>query len=336
MSLLNEVNLSTNSKTYLSIAAFLLLRTSVAAENPVPDLSHREKVTIAFGSCIENPRNAIWRSIAAKGPDLLLFLGDNIYLEEQHYQSRSEIESRYRDIFLWPGLRSLIEKIPSYAIWDDHDFGADNSDSSFPHHQLSRKAFISHWRNPGPPPGLEASIAFKLQFGGIVILMTDNRSYRINSTPKREGVIFGKKQLNWIVEELLSPEVDVVLLVSGHQLLSSAGDHESMLAYPTERKQLLGAIRRASGKVAILSGDLHYAEILEVKLGDKVVPEITASPFAADLRPRNKIRNEKLRRGVYSEGINFGTVEILRLERRYLITLRIHDRAGKVVLEYQL
>jgi alkaline phosphatase D len=101
-------------------------------------------VRIATGSCayMNDPASTgpgkpygggeeIFDSIAATAPDLMLWLGDNIYLNESDYTSRHGIDRRYRYYRDHPAMRRLWTAAPHVAIWDDHDFGPDNSDSSY-------------------------------------------------------------------------------------------------------------------------------------------------------------------------------------------------------------
>lgn len=102
---------------------------------------------IAFTSCtdpIDDDKQRVWRSISTHSPDILLLLGDNVYMDygfsffSDHplYCSRSWSEQRFADelyrrylmqseIENFRGLISSVDTIG--AIWDDHDFAWNNS-----------------------------------------------------------------------------------------------------------------------------------------------------------------------------------------------------------------
>ncbi|MES2572805.1 MAG: hypothetical protein V4710_22470, partial [Verrucomicrobiota bacterium] len=103
---------------------------------PLPGTSGRQR--IAFGSCVGETQifaAPAWAELAERrelGPqgggfDLLLMLGDN------HYANTTEIaklRTHYTAHRLTAGWRDLSARTPIYAIWDDHDFGPDNSDGT--------------------------------------------------------------------------------------------------------------------------------------------------------------------------------------------------------------
>jgi alkaline phosphatase D len=59
--------------------------------------------------------------------DVMLWLGDNIYLREADWTSRTGILRRHTHTRSFPALQPFLLSRPHYAIWDDHDFGPDNS-----------------------------------------------------------------------------------------------------------------------------------------------------------------------------------------------------------------
>ncbi|MEM9159043.1 MAG: hypothetical protein AAGB46_08325 [Verrucomicrobiota bacterium] len=73
----------------------------------------------------------IFESIYEKRPDLMIWLGDNIYLGEEDWTSRTGFFRRYDHFRKQPYLRALNATAHHYAIWDDHDYGPNNSGESF-------------------------------------------------------------------------------------------------------------------------------------------------------------------------------------------------------------
>ena len=70
----------------------------------------------------------IFTQIHAKQPDLMLWLGDNVYLREADWNSITGIHYRNTHTRSLPELQALLGSSHHYAIWDDHDFGPNNSD----------------------------------------------------------------------------------------------------------------------------------------------------------------------------------------------------------------
>ena len=73
----------------------------------------------------------IFNSINKKNPDFMLWLGDNTYLRESDWNSRTGFIKRYSHTRALSELQPLLASTHHYATWDDHDYGPNNSDGSF-------------------------------------------------------------------------------------------------------------------------------------------------------------------------------------------------------------
>lgn len=296
----------------------------------VPAVCFGEPVKIGFGSCIKDPSIGPWEAIAEKQPDLFIFLGDNVYLKKKEWKKYKRIRKKYKEIFGHPSLRTLLDGVKVGAVWDDHDFGPNNSDSSNKHKKKTLKAFREQWGTPASPDQLSESIAHSVRIKNLLLIFTDNRSYRRN--PERIApTLFGEKQLEWIEERIKTTDAEVIVFVSGGQILpTSAPKGEGAWQFPEERERLIQLFSSAKQPLVIVSGDKHFAEILELETSGKGILEVTASPLAAGMElvhPRPK----DLSRGSHFDGVNFGMLEV---ESRS-ITAKIYDRQGKMVLSHQ-
>jgi len=90
----------------------------------------------------------ILQAIYEKQPDAMLWLGDNVYLREVDWNTRSGMIKRYTHTRSVPEMQPLLGSVHHYAIWDDHDYGPNNSDRSFIHKDQSREVFELFWANP--------------------------------------------------------------------------------------------------------------------------------------------------------------------------------------------
>ena len=105
--------------------------------------------TVAFGSCAyvnDAPYDralaptgkpyggdpGIFASIAAKKPDVMLWLGDYLYLREADYGSPSGMAARWRFDRSQPQVQTLLRTGNHYAIWDDHDYRDADSAQNLP------------------------------------------------------------------------------------------------------------------------------------------------------------------------------------------------------------
>ncbi|MGB3074710.1 MAG: hypothetical protein WBB36_05290, partial [Chitinophagales bacterium] len=101
---------------------------------PAPDFS------FLFGSCayINDPPTdrpgevyglspRIFDTMAKVKTDFMLWLGDNTYTRESDYTSKSGFYYRYTHTRKCSNMQQLLSSRPNYAIWDDHDYGPNDS-----------------------------------------------------------------------------------------------------------------------------------------------------------------------------------------------------------------
>ena len=77
----------------------------------------------------------------------MIWLGDNVYFREPD-DSRTGVYHRYSHDRSLPELQPLLGSVHHYAIWDDHDYGPNNSDRSFIYKNITLQAFKDFWANP--------------------------------------------------------------------------------------------------------------------------------------------------------------------------------------------
>jgi alkaline phosphatase D len=106
---------------------------------PAPDF------TAMFGSCLYVNEEAydrpgqpygsdfgILAAMASERPDLMLWLGDNLYTREADFYSPTGLAARYWHDRALPSLQPLLAATSNYATWDDHDYGTNDSDATYP------------------------------------------------------------------------------------------------------------------------------------------------------------------------------------------------------------
>ena len=118
-------------------------------------------ITIAIGSCFflgdANPRcgQAAARRRSSRSstpsprikPDLMLWLGDNLYLQRPDFLDPASMAMRYRRQRAFAPLQRLLTAAPQLAIWDDHDYGPNDSDASYVLKGETLRLFQRYWPN---------------------------------------------------------------------------------------------------------------------------------------------------------------------------------------------
>ena len=100
--------------------------------------------------------------------------------------------------------------MPQYAIWDDHDYGPDNSGTSYGLKEVSREIFKKYWCNPFYGED-QKGIYSQISYSDMDLFLTDDRWWRsadeledsIDGKPNPEKHFFGEKQLNWLEDALV-------------------------------------------------------------------------------------------------------------------------------------
>jgi alkaline phosphatase D len=227
----------------------------------------------------------IFESMAADAPDMMLWLGDNIYLREVDFQSYSGFLHRYTHTRSTPEMGSLLKACPNYAIWDDHDFGPNDSDGSWVHADWSRESFKTFWSNPSYGlPDAPRCISTAFRFVDMEFFLLDNRTYRVNHYNKtNEPQVLGQDQIDWLIQALRKSRAPYKFVVVGGQVLSDAAVYENVAQFPSERQQILERIEAEDIRgVVFLSGDRHTTELSELTLANgRKVYDLTVSPLTS-------------------------------------------------------
>ena len=126
----------------LSLFLCLTWTATVFAQQPVS--------RIVFGSCIKQDYPIpILLTIRKEAPQLLLFLGDNIYADTE---DMAEMRGKYAKLAANRDFRALRDSIPLLATWDDHDYGVNDGGADYPKRFESQKEFLDFWQVPKDSP----------------------------------------------------------------------------------------------------------------------------------------------------------------------------------------
>jgi alkaline phosphatase D len=281
---------------------------------------------IAVGSCYYrndpadvggwNPSDeyGIFDAIARQRPDAMLWLGDNVYLREQDWTSRTGMLDRYTHQRSLPELQPLLGSVHHYAIWDDHDYGPNDSDRSFRGKDLVREVFQLFWGNPGYGIDRSPGITTRFAWGDAEFFLLDDRWNRTpNFRTTGERRILGSAQIDWLLDALASSFAPLKVVVMGGQILNPVRTAETYATFPEEREELLRRIaeERVRG-VLLVTGDRHFSELSRLErpgsypLYDFTVSPLTVTPVGNAEREPNTLRVP----GTLVTRRNFGMLEL--------------------------
>lgn len=305
--------------------------------------------TMAVGSCayinepdVDRPGLpygqdlGIFSAIQEQQPDAMLWLGDNVYLREVDWYSRTGIQHRYTHMRSQPELQPLLANTHHYAIWDDHDFGPNDSDRSYIHKDKTREAFDLFWGNPTTGlPGQNGITTF-FQWADIDFFLLDNRTFRSpNNCKTCSPTLLGEEQLNWLIEALTYSQAPFKIVAIGGQVLNPAPVFENMANHhASERTELLRRIE-AEGitGVIFLSGDRHHTELSKLTFDSGIdIYDWTVSPLTSTPSTKNENEGNTLRMGgTYVNEQNFGTLTVEGPRTDRTLTMSVFDRKGRLI-----
>ncbi|GAA4359111.1 alkaline phosphatase D family protein [Hymenobacter saemangeumensis] len=280
----------------------------------------------------------IFSSINAQRPDFMLWLGDNTYLREADWNTRTGIYHRYSHSRAVPEMQPLLARTHNYAIWDDHDYGPNDSDRSFAMKETTRAAFRDFWANPnyGPAGGAYGSF----EWSDVQVFLLDNRWFRSsNSYNTKEGSYLGREQLSWLLDALTASQATFKLIAVGGQVLNPAKVFENYSNYEQERAALLQGIadRRISG-VVFLDGDRHHTELTKLERpGTYPLYDFTCSPLtsSAATGARTEANTGRVE-GTFVAERNFALIDVSGPRASRQLKISVLDQAGKLLWERSL
>ncbi|MFP5458631.1 MAG: hypothetical protein ACLGG7_07855 [Bacteriovoracia bacterium] len=120
-----------------------------------------EGMTFVVGSCSDHRytenQSEVWNAVAAKKPEWLFLIGDNLYSvhKDTEVRSESQLWQAYVDSRQTLELYYLKDLIPTHAIWDDNDYGQKDGGSDYALKSASQEIFRTFFR---PRFGMETMV----------------------------------------------------------------------------------------------------------------------------------------------------------------------------------
>lgn len=294
----------------------------------------------------------ILEKIADERPDLFIFLGDNIYADTT---DMSVMKAKYAKLESDAGFRRLRQTCPILATWDDHDYGANDAGAEYTKKEESQRIFLDFWKVASDSPrrgrgGVYDAEVFGPEGRRLQVILLDTRYYRstLKKGARRVGgpyepsddeslTMLGAAQWKWLQLQLRTP-AEVRIIATSIQCAAQASGQETWSNLPRERQRLIDLIASTkAGGVVLISGDRHWAELSVVK--EKVpyaLYDLTSSSLNQP-HPRGTPTENRHRAlpDTYHQP-NYGAIEIDWNADDPLITLKILDNAGGVVIEKTL
>jgi len=281
----------------------------------------------------------IFESIADKNPNMMVWLGDNVYLREADWGTRNGILHRYTHTRSCPEMQSLLSKCHHYAILDDHDFGPNDASSAFINKGLTQEAFELFWANPSYGLSENGGTTSQFRYMDVDFFLLDNRSFRTESGIKgMKETILGKEQKKWLIQALDASTSFFKVVAIGGQFLNDVPVYENYAVYQNERDELIQLIDDNKIKgVIFLSGDRHHTELSAMKMKNgNTIYDLTSSPLTSTAYDHSKEENNFRVEGTHVGHRNFSTLSFSGPTDNREVLIEVFDSNGELVWDKKL
>lgn len=285
-----------------------------------------------YGGVPEHKR--IYTSIAQQKPDMMVWGGDYLYFREVDQGSETGLRYRWRYDRGLAEAQTLLRQGSHIAIWDDHEYGPNDSNSSYVLKGEALQLFKRYWANPsyGLPetPGTFGNFTYN----DVEFFLLDGRYYRDHDKLKSEDKSYlGAVQLRWLKNALLASVSPIKIIVSGSQITNEVNRHEGWHNFPRERADFLQFLLDHKIKgVLLFSGDRHFTELIKTERpGHYPLHELTCSPLLAT-PPSNsdaERANPRVVPGTFVAERNFCTIDFSGNRANRKLTLRSFGTTGE-------
>ncbi|MFT4128227.1 MAG: alkaline phosphatase D family protein, partial [Gordonia sp. (in: high G+C Gram-positive bacteria)] len=218
-------------------------------------------------SCAANGSNhRVFDSIASKSLAMFAYTGD-LHYADITTNTPASFQSAYNTVHGSARRVALHQTMPVDYVWDDHDFGGDNSASSAtakPAAQSAYRQVVPHYPLP-----VSDAIYHWYMIGRVAFIVTDLRSYRDadGATDTSSKTMLGATQKAWFKTTLLDARAagaQLIVWVSS-SVWNTTGlsgvnyDNDTWAAFTYERTELADYIRDngLAGNLVMVVGDAH-------------------------------------------------------------------------------
>lgn len=259
-------------------------------------------LNLALASCFSNDfkRDAdylrVLQGAAGYAPlAAKLLVGDNLYLDVGPGvgSERSAFESTadcYLQHFWRGGYADVLSYLPTFTMWDDHEFW-----NNFPEHQFWLTRSLGHAHDTyrdaslagikafqsvlNPAPAARQGLSYRFELPGLSVFALDLRAGR-SMHDANPPVLCSEPELlafeRWAAA-LKGPGA----LIVGQPLWSGPGDWQDWNppAFVSQYTRIWRALAAAPFDMVILTGDVHHSRLLEISVGPgRRVWELVSSP----------------------------------------------------------
>lgn len=279
----------------------------------------------------------IWNVLAAKNPEYLLMIGDNVYADAVSKKNVQVVDpdtlwKRYIETRLSLPIFFEQKLIPVHALWDDHDFGVNDGGAEYRYKNESKEIFETFYAQSLSDDDWSKGygVGGLLSLGDFNLYFLDARMFRTSNSH------LGLDQTAWFYSKIREEDTPS-LIIKGDQFFGGYHTYQSFEGNnPDQFQQFVSELRQVNTPFIFVSGDRHMSEIMQFprSLFGKPSFEITSSPMhgrVGDLVSRNPWRVvEKTGK------VNFTIIDNLAKENHWFMDVESIGEDGEVYYKREL
>jgi alkaline phosphatase D len=272
----------------------------------------------------------IYPSIYSKKPDFMLWLGDNTYLREPDWNTKTGIAYRYTHTRSLPELQPLLASSHHYATWDDHDYGPNDGDRSFWNKTITEQIFNTFWCNPNTNQTGKGGITGTFFWNDCQFFLMDDRWFRSpNARLTTDRTFLGKEQIEWLVDALKYSNATFKFICIGGQVLNPVATKENYSTYSDELQYLLTTLEKSKiPGILFFSGDRHHTELTKMPRNSSYpLYDLTVSPLLSRVNEHDEPNYFRVEGTVVREK-NFGLIKVEGEKDSRKLVIQIFNAKG--------
>ena len=312
------------------------------------------RARLVFGSCadIDGSTAQVWQRIAREAPDALVLIGDTPYIDTTSLATQ---RARHRAFASVDSFEALTAAMPLVAVWDDHDFGLNDTDGRLPQRENSRRAFLEYrpgvgdrvgdgagdGAGDGVGDGKGGGLYTSFRSGPVEVFVLDTRWFA-RTEPSRDDpklpTLLGEAQWRWLEDGLRASTAPFKVVASSMVWNNRVRALKSDCwgAYPHEFARFQAMLREGGVQgVVLVSGDVHRSRVLvhptAASAGYDLV-ELVTSPLHARVHADAAVGGPEV---VFDSGTpnSFLVLEVREVGGKASLSARFVTSSGRVVHE---
>jgi len=226
--------------------------------------------TFALSCCARTDSNhPVFTTIRQHNPLFFLHMGDMHY-RDISVNDRDVFRSGYDGVLTAANPAALFRDVPLAYMWDDHDYGPNDSDATAPGRlaaRLTYQEYVPHYSLAAGSGDVPIYQAFTI--GRVRFILTDTRSERdtgLLSPDDPDKTMMGAAQKAWFKQELLAANAIYPLIVwvsTSPWLADPPGSgFDSWAGFQAERRELADFFATNDIRsLLMVGGDVHMLAI---------------------------------------------------------------------------